>query len=540
MPNNSIRLFTSTQHNSSDNSNGEDDVDCSTLDISEILFNLILEGDIQSFKSFLCKEMQDISLLEETEKTSDFRLLQVAAVNPIIPNENKKEIIEILLDHGIPIDKTDSTGMTALHYVAINNQVEMAVFLIEHGANLNKQNNAGDTPLHLAILAKNEEMISLLLRSNSSRNLKNKLGKTFLHIAAIDMVDYTVITKHLAPHVEIDAEDIDHWTPMHVAVMHGNNGMIDFLIKNGSRIDPIQFRLYRQFAIIFNYTDLYNFLKGQHRPNLQNGGMPQESILIIREMISSFVAKHLDYQRHFSSLIEALKKYVPVEDYSDALTQPNENMTIMSVASYKHVSYILVERKLDNHEQSYVINLCDRGVFGITDFQKEALYPITKFTTTKENYLEVMNNLISICHTGGYEEFYDFVDRNCEKLDNSGVYPLRQKRFKNGNCYFENLKSLILYALIKQTDKTEGKEIYKKFDIFMHETILEKYINFSQDACKEVAVDLCNTFIRTKKSKLLLFSPNPTTHNAADQLSMIKVGNDTDYEMNETKRLKIN
>lgn len=43
------------------------------------------------------------------------------------------------------------SGLTALHFSSLNACTEMTTFLLQHGANPNAQSDIGDTPLHLAI-----------------------------------------------------------------------------------------------------------------------------------------------------------------------------------------------------------------------------------------------------------------------------------------------------------------------------------------------------------------------------------------------------
>lgn len=61
-----------------------------------------------------------------------------------------KEIIELLLDHGVPIDLLTSSRDSALHVAALRSDREMLQFLISKGLNPNQKNSFGYTPLHIA------------------------------------------------------------------------------------------------------------------------------------------------------------------------------------------------------------------------------------------------------------------------------------------------------------------------------------------------------------------------------------------------------
>jgi ankyrin repeat protein len=61
-------------------------------------------------------------------------------------------LLDLLLDHGAPLDHTDENGETALHMRARNlRQAAATQMLIERGAKVDMVNNKGNTPLHEAM-----------------------------------------------------------------------------------------------------------------------------------------------------------------------------------------------------------------------------------------------------------------------------------------------------------------------------------------------------------------------------------------------------
>ncbi|XP_067135860.1 ankyrin repeat domain-containing protein 39-like [Centruroides vittatus] len=72
----------------------------------------------------------------------------------------------------------DSSGYTALHYAARNNQLQVCKLLLKSGANPNAQTPGGATPLHRAAFKGNYEIVQLLLQSDGDPTICDCDGKT--------------------------------------------------------------------------------------------------------------------------------------------------------------------------------------------------------------------------------------------------------------------------------------------------------------------------------------------------------------------------
>eukprot|EP00826_Nyctotherus_ovalis_P039894 TRINITY_DN3871_c0_g3_i8.p1 TRINITY_DN3871_c0_g3~~TRINITY_DN3871_c0_g3_i8.p1 ORF type:complete len:198 (-),score=77.36 TRINITY_DN3871_c0_g3_i8:113-706(-) len=92
-------------------------------------------------------------------------------------------IIEFLVDKGIPVDEQDNMGRTALHYAAANNEIEATRRLLKFGANINAQTIGGDTPLMKATELGHFEIVKELMSWSCNFGLKNKSGKSAEDIA---------------------------------------------------------------------------------------------------------------------------------------------------------------------------------------------------------------------------------------------------------------------------------------------------------------------------------------------------------------------
>jgi len=91
-------------------------------------------------------------------------------------------LLQLLLDHGAPIDAKTADGWTALHSATYWGQAEVMTLLIRRGADVNSRTAGCQTPLHLAASAPNggnpKALQILLLNEFVDVNAVNKLGET--------------------------------------------------------------------------------------------------------------------------------------------------------------------------------------------------------------------------------------------------------------------------------------------------------------------------------------------------------------------------
>jgi len=73
------------------------------------------------------------------------------------------DIASVLLDKGADINAIDNCGFSALHHVAMRNNLETMAFLLEAGANPNVADSKGRTQLHLQVRFGSKPTIGLLI-----------------------------------------------------------------------------------------------------------------------------------------------------------------------------------------------------------------------------------------------------------------------------------------------------------------------------------------------------------------------------------------
>ena len=57
-------------------------------------------------------------------------------------------------------------------------------------------------------------------------------------IEAIEKGDIEAVKQHLAAGADVNAKDIDGWTPLRKAAWHGRKEIVELLIDNGADVNP--------------------------------------------------------------------------------------------------------------------------------------------------------------------------------------------------------------------------------------------------------------------------------------------------------------
>lgn len=116
--------------------------------------------------------------------------------------------VEVLLDHGVPVDIGVETYMTALHWAAGKALASMAVLLLDRGADVNARSERGDTPLHSAAIGADREMIDLLFRRGAEIDPQDQMNMTPL-AWAMNYRNHSAIEALLARGADLHRRDED-------------------------------------------------------------------------------------------------------------------------------------------------------------------------------------------------------------------------------------------------------------------------------------------------------------------------------------------
>ena len=95
-------------------------------------------------------------------------------------------IVDLLLEAGAAVDKSDDDGFTPLHWAARKGYTRLVRTLVETGkASTNVRSADGATPLHCAALAGNADIVHFLLNeTDADASIKADSGATALEIAS--------------------------------------------------------------------------------------------------------------------------------------------------------------------------------------------------------------------------------------------------------------------------------------------------------------------------------------------------------------------
>ena len=133
----------------------------------------------------ISKPCKDISIEEKKvikkSITESFQMAAKLSVNTFM------NIIELLVNNGADIHRTDIENQSMLHHAVINPQnitTEPVEYLIRKGVDVNSKDIYGHTPLFLAYGLKNTDIINILIKSGADTNIQANDGTTYNSISA--------------------------------------------------------------------------------------------------------------------------------------------------------------------------------------------------------------------------------------------------------------------------------------------------------------------------------------------------------------------
>jgi ankyrin repeat protein len=141
---------------------------------ASLITTAIEAGDIDRVRELLIKDQSAINTPDEDGQP----LLHVAI------QENKKDIVALLLQHGASIEAKGYHGWHALHIAASLGSLELVDLCLQHNANVAERTNTKQTPLHKAASTKSVPVLRRLLDAGADPMAQNERGMTALHIAA--------------------------------------------------------------------------------------------------------------------------------------------------------------------------------------------------------------------------------------------------------------------------------------------------------------------------------------------------------------------
>ncbi|KAK0138733.1 Ankyrin-1 [Merluccius polli] len=179
-------------------------------------------------------------------------------------------IIEILLDHGAPIQAKTKNGLSPIHMSAQGDHMDcikqllqynaeidditldhltplhvaahcghhrMAKVLLDKGAKPNSRALNGFTPLHIACKKNHIRVMDLLLKHSASLEAVTESGLTPLHVTSF-MGHLNIVKILLQKGASPSASNVKVETPLHMASRAGHYEVAEFLLQNAAPVDP--------------------------------------------------------------------------------------------------------------------------------------------------------------------------------------------------------------------------------------------------------------------------------------------------------------
>ena len=156
---------------------------------------------------------------------------------------NRKEVIELLIANGAHVNSRSEQGWTPLHNWAwpCSGNTETAELLLAHGANVNAKDYIGMTPLDWPLISawSSDER----LKEQSERTKKvllkhgGKSGANDSIIAAASVGNIKALQKHLDAGVDVMTRMFQETTALHQAAFRGRKEIVKLLIDRGADVN---------------------------------------------------------------------------------------------------------------------------------------------------------------------------------------------------------------------------------------------------------------------------------------------------------------
>ncbi|ASQ45131.1 ankyrin repeat domain-containing protein [Legionella clemsonensis] len=226
--------------------------------------------DISRLKKYAASDMEYEKLLDYQKKLQQFRKCTSMKSYPTL---NLSEVQE-LIENGIPVDISLSSGETMLHLASQNDDIDMVNWLLKRNADVNIAEDQGLTALHIAASRENNNILLLLLNHGAEVNADDHNGVTVLQ-CAIRAKKWGVVDTLLDRGANIHAKDAAGVTVLNSAIFTGNLGLVRRLVNMGA--DPMSTDGIYAFHIAARkgHSDIVQYLlEKKLNPNLKdNDGM---------------------------------------------------------------------------------------------------------------------------------------------------------------------------------------------------------------------------------------------------------------------------
>ena len=165
-----------------------------------------------------------IVVLPEVLRRQKYKLHYAATKNDV-------QNLQTLLLQGVDVNTLNHKKLTALDIAVENCFFDSVQILLNHMADLNRTNVHGNTALHVASYACDVKLVKLLIGRGAKIKQVDVYGNTALHHACEAEDNIEKVKFLLSSHVDINAQNQDHDTALHIAVREHSKEIAQYLIK---------------------------------------------------------------------------------------------------------------------------------------------------------------------------------------------------------------------------------------------------------------------------------------------------------------------
>jgi ankyrin repeat protein len=146
--------------------------------------------------------------------------------------------VRALVTLGANVDAVDDKQRSLLHRAALSSSAKATEFLIDEGTNVNARDISGITPLHLAYGQGNVDVVKILVDRGASIKSVTDENRNVLHYAVTsDQWNKDEIKNLLEIGVEVNLQDAEGITPLHLAALHLGRENVKLLIEYGADVN---------------------------------------------------------------------------------------------------------------------------------------------------------------------------------------------------------------------------------------------------------------------------------------------------------------
>jgi ankyrin repeat protein len=158
-------------------------------------------------------------------------------------DENAEAIVNLIVRRCAQDQVATCQGYTPLHLAISGGRNKIAKMLVDAGFDLSSKNLGGKSPLHFAYSQSGRnsnfaEIVQLMLAKGADPSIIAKFQETILHatLRADQKPNLTVIQMVIDAGVDVNALDIDGFSPLWVSVTNGHEDAFELLLTHGA--DP--------------------------------------------------------------------------------------------------------------------------------------------------------------------------------------------------------------------------------------------------------------------------------------------------------------